>query len=123
MGLAGSGESVDADEHQEVVIVTLVVAARGQLDIPPIHNWQSARHALQQVSDIPRVLLRHLCLTDYWLRTLLQLESMGAEWASKWVTVHQMLDVSEWCTAQAGQHSPLAPAAKCTMWPATYVLE
>lgn len=50
--LFGAGD-VD-DSCQEMVVVTLVVTARGVLDIPPVTNWPTLRHALQQVSGVSR---------------------------------------------------------------------
>jgi hypothetical protein len=32
-----------------MVVVTLVVTARGVLDVPPVTNWPTLRKALQQV--------------------------------------------------------------------------
>lgn len=32
-----------------MVVLTLVAAVRGRLEVPPVKDWPSARHALQQV--------------------------------------------------------------------------
>ncbi|KIY95914.1 hypothetical protein MNEG_12047 [Monoraphidium neglectum] len=39
---------------QEMVVVTLVVTARGVLDVPPVTNWPTLRKALQQVCGVSR---------------------------------------------------------------------
>ena len=46
---AAAPPTEDVEERQQVLLLTLVLAARGVMDIPTIKDWASARHALQQV--------------------------------------------------------------------------
>jgi len=50
--LLGAPPTEDVDERQQVLLLTLVLAARGVMDIPTIKDWASARHALQQVCGL-----------------------------------------------------------------------
>ncbi|KAI8474489.1 MAG: hypothetical protein J3K34DRAFT_518215 [Monoraphidium minutum] len=53
LGSFFGGPPVDTS-CQEMVVVTLVVAARGVLDVPPVSNWKTLRQSLQQVCGVSR---------------------------------------------------------------------